>query len=192
MMNRFSTLPFLIILFLQLSFGVSASTYGSGEYGDGFYSPTNTPTPTNSSASPTPTTGSGSGSGGNGNSGGGSSAAVNHCGARPPDSNPFLYQVDRLGKKATLYFAPAAMPYDRYVISYGLDENAEHYNATYFISNSSGAIDYTVDLLEPGVTYYFKVMAINNCKPSGWSNVIKGEAISPYLVSKRSYFHSVN
>lgn len=178
-MHRFLLVFFISIFLLYPGHIVHASTYGSGDYGDGYYSPTNTPTPVPNNSSS-----------GSNNSGSSSSASNSECSATAPGSSPFLYQVDRLGQKATLYFAPVSKPYNKYVISYGIDESAENYNATIDISDSDGAIDYTVNLLEPGTTYYFKVQAFNGCKPSGWSNVIKGEGISSNLITKASFYPS--
>lgn len=120
-----------------------------------------------------------SSSGGNNNSGSSNSgSSVQTCSALKPIGSPYLFQVDRTKETATMHFAPSQHPYDRFVMSFGTDENAEGYNATATLSESSGAITYDVYYLKPGQTYYFKVRAMNNCEPGDWSNVVRATGVS--------------
>ena len=93
-----------------------------------------------------------------------------------PTSAPNLYQVTSAKDSATLYFAPPSSGFDGFTISYGLDQNADAYNATLSQGPTSGAVTYTVNSLTPNTKYYFKVRANNGCAPGPWSNVMSSSS----------------
>ena len=94
------------------------------------------------------------------------------CTDTAPTDAPNLYQITPASDSATLYFAPPGTTYTGFIISYGLDSNADTYNATMSQGASSGAITYTVNALTPNSKYFFKVQAINNCATGPWSTVL--------------------
>lgn len=150
-----SILFFFIFCFVSLT---NASPYGGDEYGDCGYGtgciPTATPTPAPS---------------GNSGSSGSSGSSNTSCTDTPPSSAPNLFQIDRQGDKATLYFAPAGNPYNNYLIIYGFSEADERFGVSYSISNTNGAIVYTINKLSPKAVYYFKVRGGYGCASGAWS-----------------------
>jgi hypothetical protein len=61
---------------------------------------------------------------------------------------------------------------DTYTVSYGPYNGADTYNVTFNDSDKSGAIPYTINYLNSGTPYYFKVRANNGCMPGEWSNTL--------------------
>lgn len=94
------------------------------------------------------------------------------CSSTAPASAPSLYQVVAANDKATVYFAPPSDTFDGFTISYGLDSNADAYNATFNQGNTGSAIKYTISSLTPNTKYYFKVRANNGCANGPWSSVL--------------------
>jgi len=123
--------------------------------------PTSSPTPTDT---PTPAPSSGSSS----------SSSTNNttCTNTPPASAPNLYQISSANGSATLYFAPPVSGFDGFTISYGLDSNADSYNASFSQGSTGGAENYTINSLTPETRYYFKVRANNGCAPGPWSSIL--------------------
>src|SRR6185503_12848605 len=64
------------------------------------------------------------------------------CTDTAPTDAPNLYQITPGQSSATLYFAPPGGAYTGFVISYGLDENANTYNATLSQGTTTGAVTY--------------------------------------------------
>lgn len=106
---------------------------------------------------------------------------TSECGEQKPGSNPELYQIDRRGSSAKLYITPGGDPYNSFFISYGVGADTQQY-ATYFGSPSaSGALSHEINGLSNGMTYSFKVQAMNGCAPSNWSNTLAvGKADGKY------------
>lgn len=98
------------------------------------------------------------------------------CSDTPPQGSPDLFQIDRNGERATLYFTPLGDPLTYYYISYGLDESAEGYGVE-IPGDKDGVLSYTINDLDPNKTYYFKVRGGNGCKPGDWSTSISGTVI---------------
>jgi hypothetical protein len=91
------------------------------------------------------------------------------CEMSAPSGNPVIFRINREGPNAILNITPAGMPYNEYVVAYGLKEGDEQYGATFKQDYSSGALRYVINNLDPNTTYYFKVRAGNNCQPGNWS-----------------------
>jgi hypothetical protein len=68
-----------------------------------------------------------------------------------------------------------------YYIAYGLSPGSEQYGVTFPASPSTGAVTYTINDLNPNLTYYFKVRAGNICAPGGWSNNKESNSKNPSL-----------
>jgi len=90
----------------------------------------------------------------------------------PIPAAPKIFQIWATQTTATIYFVPSADPQNSYTISYGLYSDAEMYNVTFNYSDKSGAIPYTINALNAGTPYYFKVRANNGCMPGEWSNTL--------------------
>jgi hypothetical protein len=93
------------------------------------------------------------------------------CSSTTPDA-PNLYQVVAVKDTATIYIAPPSSTFDGFTISYGLDSNADTYNATFSQGSTGSAVKYTINSLTPNTKYYFKVRTNNGCANSAWSNVM--------------------
>jgi len=113
--------------------------------------------------------------GNNNNNNSGSSSNSNSgpatCGGSQP-SAPSIFQIWATKTTATMHFVPSQGQQDSYTISYGPYNDAETYNVNFSYSDKSGAIPYTINALNPGTTYYFKVRGNNGCMPGGWSNTL--------------------
>lgn len=90
----------------------------------------------------------------------------------PITSSPLIYQINRSNTQATLYFTPINDQIVSYTIIYGLNPGDERYSITFNSGISTGAISYTVNNLQPGVQYFYKVRSNTSCTYSHWSNWI--------------------
>lgn len=107
------------------------------------------------------------------------------CDDQPPFGTPDLFQIDATANSATLYFAPASMPYNKYFIAYGYSEGDERFGVEFNQGFSPGVIAYTIYCLSPNTAYYFKVRPGNGCMPGEWGNTMKatttlGNKVSQY------------
>ncbi|MFA6017101.1 MAG: ice-binding family protein [Patescibacteria group bacterium] len=127
-----------------------------------------TPTPT-----PTSTTSSSSSSS--------SSTSTPVCVDSVPTNTPNLFQIDRAGSKATLYFSPVSGNLSYYFIAYGLSPGSEQYGVSFPAGLSTGVASYTINDLDPNTAYYFKVRGGNGCAPGGWSNNKESNSKNPAL-----------
>jgi hypothetical protein len=142
--------------------------------------PTSTPIPTSTPTStPTPTPTSAPSNNSSSNSSSSSSSSSNSsnssCNDASPVGAPDLFQINTKGTKATLYFAPAGMPYDNYVIRFGPSENNLLYSAYFSRGFAPGVIYYTINELSLNTDYYFQVRAGNGCMPGKWGNIISAK-----------------
>lgn len=67
-----------------------------------------------------------------------------------------------------LNFNQAFDPVSHYALEYGIKSGQYIYGA--YNIGGMGTTSYTVNLLSPGVTYYFRILAANGCATSPWSN----------------------
>lgn len=125
----------------------------------------------NSSPSPTPTPSP---------SGNSSSQSVNTEPARPascndqkPFGSPDLFQVDIKGNSATLYFSPVGNANQYYYINYS--DDASQYGVQ-FDGSSEGVQSYTINMLQPNMSYDFTVRGGNGCMPGDWGNTMSAKA----------------
>ena len=144
-------------------------------------SPSTLPTPS-AGVTPTPTSTSGNGGnngggsgGGSGGSGGGGSSSAPGCSQSAPLGVPNLYQVNLTGNSATIYFVPVS-GVTGYSISYGSNSNADSFGVSFNSSQTTGAEEYTINNLYPGM-WYFKVRGQNGCMPGSWSNTLSSNGV---------------
>jgi len=134
---------------------------------------TPTPTPTTSSSSSSSSTSSSSSSS--------SSTSTPVCSDFAPTNNPNLFQIDRAGSKAVLYFSPVSDHLSYYYVAYGLSPGSEQYGVSFPAGLSTGVVSYTINDLNPSATYYFKVRGGDGCAPGGWSNNRESNSKNPSL-----------
>ncbi len=147
-----------VVVNFSYPFHAFGSTYGSGTYDSGLYSVTSTPTPT-----PTTAPSSSSGSSGGGSSGGGGGG----CGDASPSFAPNLFQITRKKSSATLYYAPAGNPVNKYYISYGPTENNLIHGLE--TSGSGNGVQTAVVNKLSNRGFVFKVRGGNGCASGAWS-----------------------
>jgi len=96
----------------------------------------------------------------------------NGCGDKPSapvcnsakPTTPILTSVVRSGTTAKLTWT-AAERATQYTIAYGLKPGEWIYG----VPNTGNVTNYTIGSLQPGVKYYFSVIAVNNCMPGDGS-----------------------
>lgn len=116
-----------------------------------------------------------------------SSPSAPVCNDTKPASSPNLFQIDITSSSARLYFAPAHNPVGKYFISYGLTNTAEGYGVEYNQGSSTGVLSYTINLLKPNTTYYFKVRGGNGCMTGDWSGTLGVKTTSSKFTNKSFY-----
>ena len=117
----------------------------------------------------------------NSNSNSNSSPTAPICVDTAPTNNPDLFQIDRTGSKAVLYFTPVNDHLSYYYVAYGLSPGDERYGVSFPAGLSSGVVNFTINDLNPNTTYYFKVRGGNGCAPGGWSNNKESNSKNPRL-----------
>jgi len=100
------------------------------------------------------------------------------CADLKPENTPKLFQIDTTKDKAVLYFSPSGNKTSSYVISYGYSTDDYRFGTRFDYSNIDGAVQYTINDLEPNKTYYFKVYGQNGCMPGDWSNTLHATTLS--------------
>lgn len=105
------------------------------------------------------------------NSGGSSQPSAPSCNDSKPTKAPVLLGYTTTSKnQVTLTWSKALDPVTHYLISYGVKPNIPLYGNPNI--GDKNTTHYTVNALSGGVTYYFRVRAINNCTPGDYSNEI--------------------
>src|SRR3989344_688576 len=97
-------------------------------------------------------------------------ASANHCTDPKPNSAPILISAKAGEDSVSLLWTEALDPVTYYLVAYGLSkENLEYGNPNI---GPRGTTSYTVGGLAKGVKYYFRVRAVNGCKPGKLSNTL--------------------
>ncbi len=91
------------------------------------------------------------------------------CSQSQPTGTPNLYQLNPTTNSVTLYFTPVGNA-DSYYIRYGYDASESQFATSFSESDQNGAVSYTVNDLQPNLTYYFSVRGGNGCATGNWSN----------------------
>lgn len=114
------------------------------------------------------------------------------CGQTPPYSAPNLFQITTNQTQATLYFTPIMENITYYFIAYGYTPGDIRFGASYDYGPYPGVIDYTVNMLAPGTTYYFTVRGGNGCATGPWSGSVKATTVGPEssALTTRNYYAS--
>lgn len=105
--------------------------------------------------------------------------SATHCTAQRPGSAPILTSATPQDRSVTLTWIEAQDPVTYYLVAYGRSPNVIEYGAPNI--GGRGTTSFTVGELTNGVKYYFRVRAVNNCKPGKFSN--KLSAIPGFMKS---------
>lgn len=114
------------------------------------------------------------------------------CGNTKPVGIPDLFQIDVDDTHAILYYSPINNDLSDYYISYSETSDTYKYGTFTGQGPSSGVLSYTVNLLQPSTTYYFKVRGQNGCMPGDWSNELKIITGSKGMEYISSYYRFVD
>ncbi|MFH0773778.1 MAG: peptidoglycan-binding protein [bacterium] len=101
------------------------------------------------------------------------------CSKSPPNSAPNLFQVTTTQTQATLYFTPLRENISYYFVAYGFKPGDMRFGTSFEWGPYDGVIDYTVNMLTPGTTYYFTVRGGNGCATGPWSAALPATAVGP-------------
>jgi hypothetical protein len=153
-------LSLFLFLFVNLPIITVASTnYGEGNYNEGYYNLGSSPTAAPESSA-------------NNNNSSDSSAGAPSCNESVTGGLPDLFEIRTSKDKATLYFAPPAMPYSNFYIAFSKNKEIWEYGTQYDQDFSPGVLVYTINLLKPNTKYYFKIRPGNKCAPGKWGNIM--------------------
>ncbi|HWA51788.1 MAG TPA: right-handed parallel beta-helix repeat-containing protein [Patescibacteria group bacterium] len=101
-----------------------------------------------------------------------SSANSNYCSDTKPAKKVDLFEIDRAGSTAILYFTPSDKNTRRYNVIFGFKENDERFGGIgiYSQNNNEGVQNIKIDHLDRNTSYSFKIIPINGCAFGEWSN----------------------
>ncbi len=94
------------------------------------------------------------------------------CGVEKPFKTE-LFQIDTKGNTATLFFSPISNT-NEFVISYSTNPSAEEHGAQVNLARE-GVQSYSVSMLRPNTSYYFKVRGQHECRPGDWSEIVEAK-----------------
>jgi len=109
------------------------------------------------------------------------------CSASVPVGTPDVFQIDRQGSKATIYFTPVRDYTDRYHVVFGNQEGDERYSGIAMQvsgEQNNGVLAIDVDNLDPTAQYSFKVAPVNDCAVGSWSNWLTAKGVNKYSQAK--------
>ncbi len=110
------------------------------------------------------------------------------CNDTKPSNAPDLFQIDVNATQAKLFYAPVNGSNSSYYITYSETPNTFQYGTQTHQGVSTGVLSYTINLLKPNTTYYFRIRGQNGCMPGDWSNEMKIKTRSKGLITKVSYY----
>lgn len=119
-----------------------------------------------------------------------SAAKAPTCSATPPYDKPNLFQINSRSNSATLYFTPIRDNISYYFIAYGYTPGDIRFGTSFNMGSYDGVIDYTVNMLNPGETYYFKVRGGNGCATGEWGNTLSATTTASGSASTRVSYAS--
>lgn len=113
------------------------------------------------------------------------------CAAAKPVGTPEIFQIDRQGTKATLYFTPVRDYTDRYHVVFGYEPGQEYFGGiAMHVSDekNSGVLAIDIDNLDPTQQYSFKVAPVNGCAVGTWSEWLTAKGVARYGKSTMKTF----
>lgn len=151
----------------------SSRAYLSGDLmGTPASEPTPEPTPT---PSPTPSSSSES------SNSPGTSVTTPSCQDRMPVGMSDLFQINRTGTTAVLYFTPINDQVEKYHVVYGYianDARFGHIGAQVSVESNTGVQSITINHLDPAARYWFQVMPVNGCAVGERSNWLEAKPVT--------------
>lgn len=87
----------------------------------------------------------------------------------PPSTEPIITSAEPGMNQVTLTWVKAGDPVTYYLLQYGTNPDNLEYGNPYI--GDHDATSYTVQSLNNGTKYYFRIRAGNGCKPGGFSDV---------------------
>lgn len=104
-----------------------------------------------------------------------SSPSAPTCTDIRPVGQPDLFQIDRTGNQAKLYFTPVNDHVESYHVIFGFHDGDERFGGINMpaMNENEGVQSIIVDNLDPKATYSFKVVSVNGCAAGEWSNWLK-------------------
>ncbi|PIY68823.1 hypothetical protein COY90_03865 [Candidatus Roizmanbacteria bacterium CG_4_10_14_0_8_um_filter_39_9] len=112
------------------------------------------------------------------------------CSSTPPYDRPSLFQADTTQNTTTLYFTPIKDNISYYYIAYGYKPGDIRFGVSFDYGSYDGVIDYTINMLNSGTTYYYKVRGGNGCATGPWSNDIAATTTASGSAATRVYYAS--
>jgi len=106
------------------------------------------------------------------------------CSDTPPSNNPDLFELRTVKGSVKLFYSPSSSA-TAYAVLYGLKKGDERFGTIISTVNNNNGIQ-TADIyqLNPKLTYYFKVAAINGCTISPWSDWAPAKASKKSTIYK--------
>jgi hypothetical protein len=93
-----------------------------------------------------------------------------HCTDPKPQTAPVIVNTQTSDGAVTLVWKEAADPVTHYMLTYGNQRDTYIYGATNI--GPKGTHTFTVKGLTNSVRYYFRVAAVNNCRPGAFSHSV--------------------
>jgi hypothetical protein len=116
------------------------------------------------------------------------------CGASVPVGQPDLFQIDREGTVARLYFTPVNDYTAAYHVVYGFTAGdqrfgslSEHVTA----QTNNGVQVLTIRDLDPNAKYWFQIAAVNDCAVGSWSNWLQADRLRGQRLSFFRYWQGL-
>jgi len=107
-------------------------------------------------------------------------AAPQGCHDTVPAGVADVFQIDRQGSKATIYFAPIPGAHNYHVV-FGHQAGDERYGGIAMSADDvSGVLAIDVTNLEPSQQYSFKIAPVNGCAVGSWSNWLTAKGVARY------------
>ncbi len=97
-------------------------------------------------------------------------SAASYCSSTKPTIAPIITSIIPGNQNAKLTWIEAQDPFTHYLIAFGKSKD----NLEYGLQNigAKGTTQFVVNRLQNGVKYYFRIRAVNNCKPGNFSNTV--------------------
>jgi len=100
------------------------------------------------------------------------------CGDVAPAGQADLFQIDRQGSHATLYFVPIPGA-STYHVTFGYAQGDERFGGVSLHADDvSGVLSLDISNLTPGQQYAFKIAPVNGCAVGSWSNWLTAKGVS--------------
>ncbi|MFA6184609.1 MAG: S8 family serine peptidase [Candidatus Shapirobacteria bacterium] len=98
------------------------------------------------------------------------------CTDSPPIDNPDLFEIKTIKGSVKLFYSPTSQA-TSYAVLYGLKKGDERFG-TFIntINENKGVQNADINMLNPKITYYFKVAAVNGCTMGPWSEWVPAKA----------------